>query len=74
MSDVFFGTDMFSEFDRMQRQLATLFGGFPSSLRSGRFGAFPPVNIGTTEDSIEIVVFAPGVRRTSSRSRSTRGC
>jgi len=61
MSDVFFGTDLFSEFDRMQRQMASLFGGFPSSLRSGRFGAFPPVNIGATEDSIEIVVFAPGV-------------
>jgi HSP20 family protein len=61
MSDVFFGTDLFSEFDRMQRQMANLFGGFPSSLRSGRFGAFPPVNIGATEDSIEIVVFAPGV-------------
>ncbi|MBP0630842.1 MULTISPECIES: Hsp20/alpha crystallin family protein [unclassified Cupriavidus] len=61
MSDVFFGTDLFSEFDRMQRQMANLFGDFPSSLRSGRLGAFPPINIGTTEDSIEIVVFAPGV-------------
>ena len=61
MSDVFFGTDLFSEFDRMQRQMANLFGDFPSSLRSGRLGAFPPINIGTTEDSIEIVVFSPGV-------------
>ncbi|RWA45725.1 heat-shock protein Hsp20 [Cupriavidus sp. UYMSc13B] len=61
MSDVFFGTDLLSEFDRMQRQMATVFGGFPSSLRSVRFGAFPPVNVGMTEDSIEIVVFVPGV-------------
>ncbi|WER48896.1 Hsp20/alpha crystallin family protein [Cupriavidus sp. WKF15] len=62
MSEYYFGTDLFSEFDRMQRQMASLFGGFPSSLRSGRFGAFPPVNIGTTDDTIEVVVFAPGMR------------
>jgi HSP20 family protein len=62
MSDLFFGTDLFSELDRMQRQMASLFGGFPSSIRSGRFGAFPPVNIGATDDSIEIVAFAPGLK------------
>ncbi|GAB7549075.1 Hsp20/alpha crystallin family protein [Cupriavidus sp. 8B] len=63
MSDLFFGTDLFSELDRMQRQMASLFGGFPSSIRSGRFGAFPPVNIGATDDSIEIVAFAPGIQQ-----------
>ena len=61
MSDLYFGTDLFSDFDRLQRQMASLFGGFPSSIRSGRFGAFPQVNIGSTDDSIEIVAFAPGV-------------
>ena len=50
-----------SAIDRLQRQMASLFGGFPSSIRSGRAGAFPQVNIGTTDDSIEIVAFAPGV-------------
>ena len=59
MSDLYSGTDLFSEFDRLQQQIAGLFGGFPSSIRSGRFGAFPQVNIGTTDDSIEIVAFAP---------------
>ena len=62
MSDLFSGTDLFSEFDRLQRQMDGLFGGFPSSIRSGRFGAFPQVNIGTTDDSIEIVAFAPGLK------------
>ena len=62
MSDLFSGTDLFSEFDRLQRQMDSLFGGFPSSIRSGRFGAFPQVNIGTTDDSIEIVAFAPGLK------------
>ncbi|MFM0260017.1 Hsp20/alpha crystallin family protein [Paraburkholderia sediminicola] len=61
MSDLYSGTDLFSEFDRLQRQMASLFGGFPSSIRAGRLGAFPQVNIGTTDDSIEIVAFAPGV-------------
>ncbi|MGE8454579.1 MAG: Hsp20/alpha crystallin family protein [Pseudomonadales bacterium] len=63
MSDLFFGTDLFSEFDRLQRQMANLIGGFPSSIRSERFGAFPAVNVGTTEDSIEIVAFAPGIKQ-----------
>jgi HSP20 family protein len=61
MSDLYSGTDLFSEFDRLQRQMVSLFGGFPSSIRSGRFGAFPQINIGATDDSIEIVAFAPGV-------------
>ncbi|OMG69462.1 Hsp20/alpha crystallin family protein [Burkholderia ubonensis] len=61
MSDLFFGTDLFSEFDRLQQQMDSLFRTVPSSLRASRFGAFPPINIGITDDSIEIVAFAPGV-------------
>ncbi|MCC8403310.1 Hsp20/alpha crystallin family protein [Paraburkholderia sp. MMS20-SJTN17] len=61
MSDVYFGTNLFGELDRLQRQMSGLFGGFPSSLRSSRFGTFPHINIGTTDDTIEIVAFAPGV-------------
>lgn len=51
----FHWADLFNELDRVQRQVASLFGGFPSSIRSGRFGASPPVNIGATDNSIEIV-------------------
>jgi HSP20 family protein len=61
MSDLYSGTDLFSEFDRLHRQMESVFGGLPSSLRSSRLGAFPQINIGTTDDSIEIVAFAPGV-------------
>ncbi|KWI30962.1 Hsp20/alpha crystallin family protein [Burkholderia stagnalis] len=64
MSDLYFGTDLFSEFDRLQQQMAQLFGGFPSSIRAGRLGAFPQINIGATDASIEIVAFAPGVKAT----------
>lgn len=48
MSDAFFGTDLFSDLDRLQRQMAGLFSGFPSSIRSGRFGAFPAINVGVS--------------------------
>ncbi|MCE4547543.1 MULTISPECIES: Hsp20/alpha crystallin family protein [unclassified Caballeronia] len=61
MSDFYFGTDLFSELDRLHRQLSSTFGGFPLSLRSSQLGTFPHINIGTTDDSIEIVAFAPGV-------------
>ncbi|EIM97514.1 heat shock protein Hsp20 [Paraburkholderia hospita] len=61
MSDLYFGTDLFSELDRVQRQMSSLFGGYPSSLRSSRSGTFPPINVGTTDESIEIVAFAPGL-------------
>ena len=61
MSDLFFGSDLFNEVDRLQQQMASLFNGFPSSIRSGRFGTFPQINVGSTDDSIEIVAFAPGI-------------
>ena len=61
MSDVFFGTDLLGEFDRLHRQMANLFAGVPASLRATRVGAFPPINIGSTDESVEIVAFAPGL-------------
>jgi len=63
MSDLFFGnfgTDLFREFDRLQQQMSVLTAGRPLSLRASP-GVFPPINIGSTDDSIEIVVFAPGI-------------
>jgi HSP20 family protein len=61
MSEVFSSPDLFSELDRLQRQMSSLFGGFPTSLRSTRAGTFPQINVGSTEDSVEIVAFAPGL-------------
>ncbi len=75
MSSRYPNTDLFGEFDRLQRQIESLFGGFPSSLRSARVGAFPPINVGSTDDSIEVVAFAPGLDpRPTSTSRSKRDC
>ena len=61
MSDLFFSADLPGEFDRLQRQIASVFAGFPASLRATRSETFPPVNIGSTDDSAEIVAFTPGL-------------
>lgn len=54
--------DLFAEFDALQRQLGRAFAGdWPSSIRAAARGAFPPVNMGTTEDAVEIYAFAPGL-------------
>ncbi|QSN63658.1 Hsp20/alpha crystallin family protein [Caballeronia sp. M1242] len=61
MSDFYFGGDVFAELDRMQRQMSTLFGNLPSSIRNSRADVFPQLNIGSTDEAVEIVAFAPGV-------------
>ncbi|WGS55186.1 Hsp20/alpha crystallin family protein (plasmid) [Paraburkholderia sp. D15] len=61
MSDFYFSNGLFGELDRLQRQMSTLFGNLPSSIRSSRTDAFPPLNIGSTDDSIDVVAFAPGI-------------
>ncbi|WP_438390323.1 Hsp20/alpha crystallin family protein [Caballeronia sp. DA-9] len=61
MSDLLFNTSLFDEFDRLQRQMSSLFGGLPSSIRASRLSAFPQINLGSTDDSVEIVAFVPGI-------------
>ena len=58
-----FSGDPFAEIDALQRQLERMFGGndWPSSIRAAARGAFPAINMGTTEDAVEIFAFAPGL-------------
>lgn len=58
-----FPSDLFAEFDALQRQLEDWVGvrGGPSSIRSVGRGVFPAVNIGSTPDAIDIYAFAPGI-------------
>jgi HSP20 family protein len=58
-----FPGDLFADFEGLQRQMEQLFGasGWPSSIRAANRGAFPAVNVGTTEEAIEIYAFAPGI-------------
>jgi HSP20 family protein len=56
-------TALFDEFDRVRRELDRLFEPFggPADLRSVGRGAFPTVNIANEEDSVHVLVFAPGM-------------
>ncbi len=58
-----FPGELFADFDGLQRQVEQLLGlrGAPSSIRAGTRGAFPALNVGTTEAAIEIYAFAPGL-------------
>lgn len=54
---------LFGQFARLQRELDDAFGwsGLPSSIRSVAPGSFPAVNVGRTDHSVEVYLFAPGL-------------
>ena len=57
-----FSGDLFAEFDAIQRQLGRMFGSdWPGSIRASARGAFPAVNMGTSDEALEIYAFAPGL-------------
>ena len=58
-----FPGDLFADFDGLQRQLDQMLGlaTLPSSIRAASRGAFPAINLGTTEGAVEIYAFAPGL-------------
>lgn len=58
-----FPGDLFAEFEGLQRHFDHLFNlrGVPSSIRAAGRGAFPPINMGVTEQAVEIYAFAPGL-------------
>lgn len=55
--------DFFSEFSDLQRHVEQIFGtlGLPSSIRPVRRGAFPAINMGTTDAAVEVYALAPGL-------------
>lgn len=57
----FLGTDFFRDFDAVnsQKDDRSRSLGLPSNLRSFMRGAFPALNVGGTDDTIEVVMFAP---------------
>lgn len=59
MSFPFLSRELFADLERMQRELQQAFDGGPS-IRGTR-GGFPAVNLGSTPQSIEIYVYAPGL-------------
>jgi len=55
-----FPRDLFSELDRLQRELQQSTD-FSPSIRGLPRGGFPAMNIGHTPKSVEVYVFAPGI-------------
>jgi HSP20 family protein len=55
-----FPRDLFSELDRLQREIQETFELSPSIRGFGR-GGFPAMNVGSTPQSVEIYAFTPGI-------------
>jgi HSP20 family protein len=58
-----FPGDLFAEMEGLQRQVEQLLGvrHAPSSIRAAHRGAFPAINMGVTQDAVEVYAFAPGI-------------
>jgi HSP20 family protein len=67
-----FPRDVFAEVDRLQRELQTAFDISPS-IRGLARGSFPAVNVGSTQRSVEIYAFAPGLEPSSIDVQLERG-
>lgn len=55
-----FPRDVFTELDRLQREMQQAFE-FSPSIRGIGWGGFPALNVGGTPQSVEIYAFAPGL-------------
>jgi HSP20 family protein len=55
-----FPQDLFSEMERLQRDVQRAFEG-GSSIRGLARGGFPALNVGSTPQSVELYAFAPGL-------------
>jgi len=55
--------DLFDEFSRMEREMSQMFGASPLSngLRAVPKGTYPPINIGSTANQVDVYLFAAGL-------------
>jgi HSP20 family protein len=62
-----FENSLVDDFRRLQREMDQMFAGspWPSSIRSVARGTYPPINIGTTPDQVDVYLFAAGVEPNS---------
>jgi HSP20 family protein len=56
-------TSLLDEFRRLETEMDQLFGrpGFPAGIRAVRRGTFPPINVGSTPDRVDVYLFAAGL-------------
>ena len=54
---------LFDEFGRLQREMDQLFGSgsWPNGIRAVARGTYPPINIGSTPDQVDVYLFASGI-------------
>jgi HSP20 family protein len=67
-----FPRNVFTELDRLQREMRDAFDLSPSIRGLGR-GGFPAVNVGGTPQSVEILAFAPGLDPATVEVKLDRG-
>lgn len=72
MNRSMFPMDIFDELDRLQRNVLQAFD-LGSSIRGIGRGGFPALNVGDTEDSVELYAFAPGLDPNSIEVNLERG-
>ncbi|MGD9522188.1 MULTISPECIES: Hsp20/alpha crystallin family protein [Tepidiphilus] len=62
MVTTLFPTNLFEEFDRLQRELDRLWSGWPAAIREVALDTvYPAINIGRTPEAVEVYAFVPGV-------------
>ena len=54
---------LFDELRRIETEMDQLLGrqAWPAGIRAVRRGTFPPINVGSTPDRVDVYVFAPGL-------------
>jgi HSP20 family protein len=58
-----FEGNLFDQFRRLEQEMDQLFGVSPwqAGIRSVASGSYPPINIGSTADQVDVYLFAAGV-------------
>ncbi|MFM0674352.1 hypothetical protein [Paraburkholderia sediminicola] len=72
MSDLYFGSDLFDEFDRLQSQTTSLFGAFRPAIGPATSGLFCR-STSAPGESIKIVAFAPWINPAKTRRPGRQG-
>jgi HSP20 family protein len=72
--DFFFGAGG-ADFERLQRELASLFEAGPAQagIRGQGRGGYPALNVGSTPTTVEVYAFAPGLEASSIEVNLERG-
>lgn len=58
-----FGGGLFDEFRRLEEEMDEMFGRWPwpAGIRSVARGTYPPINVGSTPEQVDVYVFAAGL-------------